>query len=139
MKHRNKGFTLIELLIVMVIIGVLATLGLVAYTQSLQNARNARRVASLNSIQAAFEQYYTANGTYAGCTTMDTELQGGVIPDDPSGGNFATESCGAASYCFCAAMEPASTSVRGGNSSGNNCSSWTNNGRGTHYCVTNRQ
>lgn len=144
--HRpfNSGFTLIELLIVMVIIGILATLGLVAYSYALKNARNARRIEDLNSIQSAFEQYYTATAGYnATCSTMAGSLQGG-IPNNPSGGSYSP-SCTATTYCVCAALEPqsgaaGSSAVKGGNAStACNSPTYTNSGSGNYYCVQNRQ
>jgi prepilin-type N-terminal cleavage/methylation domain-containing protein len=142
-KIRNKsGFTLIELLIVMVIIAILATLGIVAYTDALRNARNSRRISHLNSMQAAFEQFYSTNGAYAAFATMDTALQGGVVPTAPTPGvGYTYQQTGATTdYCICATLEGGT--VRGGNASnGDACPSptYTSNGSGAFYCVQNKQ
>lgn len=150
MKLRNKrsGFTLIELLIVIVIIAILATLGLVAYGYALKNARNARRISDLNAIQAAFEQYYTANGAYVnGCGgAMDDSLQGLVLDPNTKAPYSGATTCSTVAYCICAALEPGSgnagsAEVRGGNSDNASCTDYvtTTDGAGEYYCVQNRQ
>lgn len=146
MKLRNfrKGFTLIELLVVMVIIAILATLGIVAYSNSLQNARNSKRISDLNSMQASFEQYFTANGTYAAYTTMAASLQGSILPSHPTQGSaYSYTPSGATdpttSYCICALLEGGQ--VRGGNSDSASCGDYNTAtaGSGPYYCVRNRQ
>lgn len=143
--RKKSGFTLIELLIVMVIITILATLGLVAYSYALKNARNARRIADLNSIQAAFEQYYTANGVYVNTCggAMANSLQGGMPTDPNTGTAYSTSSCSTTTYCVCAALEPptgaaGSADVRGGNSGTSTCS-FTSTGSDQYYCVQQKQ
>jgi prepilin-type N-terminal cleavage/methylation domain-containing protein len=141
-RTQKKGFTLIEILIVTVIIAILAAMGLVGYVNAIRNGRNARRVSDLNSIQAAFEQYFANNGTYdAGCDLMDDALQGGM-PVDPNpelGAYSGVSACTTTTYCICAALGLAAgaDSAKGANSTDDNCS-FATSGNLTHFCVQQR-
>ena len=63
-KKEERSFTLIELLIVVAIIGILAALIVVSLTTALSKARDARRVADVNELVKAFNEYYLNNGNY---------------------------------------------------------------------------
>jgi len=60
----KRGFTLIELMVVVAIIGILMAAGIVAFSNSQRAARDAARIADLNAIGYALEQYYQDNHSY---------------------------------------------------------------------------
>ena len=61
----SKGFTLVELLVVIAIIGVLATLVLLQLGTARARARDTKRIADVNQIRTAVEQYFEDhNGNY---------------------------------------------------------------------------
>lgn len=75
--HNNskKGFTLIEILVVLGIIAIIIGLGVVSYSSAQKKARDARRLADVQSIQDAFEQYYSICGfDYPNYVTMPTSI-----------------------------------------------------------------
>lgn len=53
-KTKAKGFTLIELLVVIAIIGILSSVVMASLNSARLKARNASRLASVNSLQIAF-------------------------------------------------------------------------------------
>lgn len=57
----SKGFTLVELLVVIAIIGVLATLVLLQLGTARARARDTKRIADINQIRTAVEQYFEDN------------------------------------------------------------------------------
>lgn len=57
----QKGFTLVELLVVIAIIGVLATLVLLQLGTARARARDTKRIADVNQIRSAVEQYFEDN------------------------------------------------------------------------------
>ena len=56
--REKKGFTLVELLVVIAIIGVLATLVLLQLGSARARARDTKRIADVNQIRTAVEQYF---------------------------------------------------------------------------------
>jgi prepilin-type N-terminal cleavage/methylation domain-containing protein len=61
--HENKGFTLLEILLVITAIGILATTVLVAINpnRQIEAAKNAKRVADINKIIKAIQEYRIGN------------------------------------------------------------------------------
>jgi prepilin-type N-terminal cleavage/methylation domain-containing protein len=142
MKRNKFGFSLFELLVVISIIGIIVAIGSVSYSSAQKKARDARRREDLQSVQKAFEQYYSTNDSvYAACDTMAAEnFSGQAMPEDPkNSGDYVYETdCQTFGYCVCAQLED----VAAGNSTGCTCGasecSLTTGGT-THYCVTNLQ
>ncbi|MDH4358710.1 MAG: prepilin-type N-terminal cleavage/methylation domain-containing protein [Candidatus Berkelbacteria bacterium] len=58
-KRKVKSFTLIELLIVIIIVGILATFVAISLVSSRAKARDDKRLADINSIANAIDQYST--------------------------------------------------------------------------------
>ena len=121
----KKGFTLIELLVVIAIIGLLSTLAVVALGSARTKARDAKRLADLKQIQSALELYYTDKNAYpitattstlAGINTACLNSSGfgasgclnaymGIIPKDPSGGNYGYISADGRDFTISATLE----------------------------------
>jgi len=76
LRKRARGFTLVELLVVIAIIGILATLVLLQLGTARARARDTQRIAHVNQIRTAIEQYYEDNG--------------GSYPDDISTSSIGT-------------------------------------------------
>ena len=64
MKNLKKGFTLIELLVVVAIIGILASVVLASLNSARNKGKDASASASISSVRAAAEIYYTIGSTY---------------------------------------------------------------------------
>lgn len=83
--RKQKGFTLVELLVVIAIIGVLATLVLLQLGTARSRARDTKRIADVNQIRTAVEQYFEDNGghypTVIDATTLGRYLV--RVPVDP--------------------------------------------------------
>jgi prepilin-type N-terminal cleavage/methylation domain-containing protein len=92
-KKYQSGFTLVELLVVIAIIGILATLVLLQLGTARARARDTQRIAHVNQIRGAVEQYLEDNisGAVPGYppALVETDdlltsyFQGGNIPVDP--------------------------------------------------------
>lgn len=130
----SPGFTLVELLVTIGIIVILAAGGMSAYSTSQKRGRDIRRIDDLKAMQNSFEQYYVANNAYAtSCSTMASEIQGG-LPVDPNGGTYYQSCSSTLAYCVCATLE---IPGKGNSSSGSNCTSFTTGG--DYFCVKSLQ
>ncbi len=80
-----SGFTLVELLVVIAIISVLATLLLLQLGIARGKARDAKRIADINQVRSAIEQYFDQNGNYLPTNTMTalSPIYLTNIPRDP--------------------------------------------------------
>lgn len=58
------GFTLIELMVVIAIVGILAGIVTITVTSTLPDSRDGRRIADVETVESALEQYFTDNKTY---------------------------------------------------------------------------
>lgn len=106
MQHKNissshkRGFTLIEILLVIGIIAVLATVVIVSLDPAtrFQNARDARRLADIQSILSATQQYIVDNRGSLPNGLDTAEKQIGTANDSCA---LTNGSCGAtATYCL---------------------------------------
>lgn len=77
-KKYLTGFTLIELLIVCTIIAVLAVVAIVSYNSARIKSRDSKRISDSQTIGAALEQYYEANGEYPNSKNCGVA---GTLPD----------------------------------------------------------
>lgn len=99
-----RGFTLVELLVVIGIISVLATVLLLQLGTARSKARDAKRVADINQMRSAVEQYFDDNGSYPSTNVFGT-LAGftkyiSPIPADPLGASACTTYSGSGSSCY---------------------------------------
>jgi general secretion pathway protein G len=132
---KKQGFTLIELLLVIALLGILTVLGTASYLNSQRQGRNARKVQDLKAVQQALESYYTVNGSYPGgaCDPTTTFLPQGMPINPSTKAAYAATSCSDTAYCFCAILEPNTTTA--GNATASNCAF----GAGPYTCVMNLQ
>lgn len=102
----GAGFTLIELLVVIAIIGILASVVLASLNSARLKSRDARRVADIKQLQLALELSFDRNRTYpAALSTLATEGDIAVIPNDPLGATYTYQQCSATLYHIGAALE----------------------------------
>lgn len=109
MQHKNifssrkKGFTLIEILLVIGIIAVLATVVIVSLDPAtrFQNARDARRLADIQSILSATQQYIVDNrgSLPSGLDTTEKQIGTGTS------GCTLTEGICSANTTYCLDLE----------------------------------
>jgi prepilin-type N-terminal cleavage/methylation domain-containing protein len=85
--RRERGFTLVELLVVIAIIGVLATLVLLQLGTARARARDTQRIAHVNQIRGAVEQFLEDQSGGYPVDLADPGLaryfSGGKVPVDP--------------------------------------------------------
>ncbi len=62
--NKQKGFTILEMVVVIGIIAIIATIGLSSYTSVQKKAKDSRRMADVELIRAAVEQYRSNNNAY---------------------------------------------------------------------------
>ena len=117
---QKKAFTLLELLVVIGIIGILISLGIASYSTAQRKARDAKRKSDLQSIQHAFEQYYSICGyqypsalpaagsaliaTTANCPSISSNVTLMTIPADPLGSSYqciGAGGCSATGFTIC--------------------------------------
>ncbi len=78
-ENNFKGFTLVELLVVIGIIAVLATILLLQLGTARAKSRDVKRIADLNQIRSAVEEYFDDNGSYPP-TAVFTGSSNALIP-----------------------------------------------------------
>lgn len=106
-----------EILIVIAVIGIMISIATFAYTTAQKKTRDSRRQSDLKALQSGFEQYYLDNnGSYPLTCSLSTSYLPNGMPKDPKTGTAYTDttdwySCGASSYCVCAALESATNAT----------------------------
>lgn len=152
MNIKQKGFSLFELLVVISIIGILTAVITVSFSSAQKRGKDASRIQTLNNIQKAAEQYYSARGSYPDTWTQNVQWR---YPDVAGGQVYlekfpATWPVGvletdiykatgsSSSYCVCGKLNVSGS----GNYKDNTCTSMD----GTdpvnplnYYCVKNLQ
>lgn len=78
-----KGFTLVELLVVISIISLLSSVIFASLNSARAKARDAKRLADLNQIYLALQQYFDANGY------LPTNASYGEV--DPGGWDYSSQ------------------------------------------------
>lgn len=109
---KARGFTLIELLVVIAIIAILSSIGLSTYFLAQKNARDGKRIADLDEVQKALEQYYSLNQRYPAETSYPSDINSyfanTAAPKDPStGANYTYRDCSTSTnrYNLCTTLE----------------------------------
>ncbi len=101
-----RGFTLVELLVVIAIISILATLLLLQLGSARAKARDVKRIADINQVRSAIEQYFDQNGFYPATEALGSLLAPTYLtnlPVDPLAGACAAGYSGAvvgAAQCY---------------------------------------
>jgi prepilin-type N-terminal cleavage/methylation domain-containing protein len=119
-RKNEKGFTLVELLVVIAIIGVLATLVLLQLGTARARARDTKRIADVNQIRTAVEQYYEDNGgvyptaiTSAELSRYLTRVPIDPLTGDPYGYAYEVVGTGPAHYQVWAKLEQTAAALNG--------------------------
>lgn len=89
--NKNKGFTLIEVLVVIGIIAILAAIVIVAINPAkrFRDARNSQRMANVEAIMSAVQQYMVDNkGKWTCSTVLPDTLK--IIKSTSGGVNIAS-------------------------------------------------
>lgn len=149
MPKKQSGFTLVELMITVAIIAILAAIGVTTYSSAQKGARDGKRIADMNEIQNALEQYYSINQSYpasgspvviTAITALNTYFTRGVPPTDPnpSFANYTYYPCSTnQKYIMCVALEsPTGKANRGGGLPADGCGVPTNTTAPLdHFCL----
>lgn len=134
----KKGFTLIELLVVIAIISIITSIGVANLITAQKQARDAARREIIGNIQSAFEQNYSATGTYpVGTSEINASFDDGIAPSDPKDSTEFTLTWNTAvnEYCVCAKLESGN-----GNADTAGVATECNwNTSGEYYCIQNKQ
>ncbi|MEK7506706.1 MAG: type II secretion system protein [Patescibacteria group bacterium] len=102
----KEGFTLVELLVVIGIIAILATILLLQLGTARSKSRDTARIAHINQMRSAAEQYFDDNGTYPKFTDFGTAANNfspkyiSPVPVDPLGAATCTTYGGAGCYGY---------------------------------------
>jgi prepilin-type N-terminal cleavage/methylation domain-containing protein len=70
---RNKGFTVLEFLVVMFIMGILIALVLAGFTRARERARDETRIAGVQNIALALQEYRAICGNYPATLNLDDD------------------------------------------------------------------
>lgn len=134
----KKAFSLIEMVVVVTIIAIMVAVAATSFEGMNKKSRDARKIEDLGAIQKAMELAYDKLGEIYPLNRTSL-VSTGVLefwPATPQGVDYTFNSIGATGYCLCTVME----TNKGGNSTANNCTSFTNSpDLGTYYCVKNLQ
>ncbi len=141
----KKGFTLIELMVVISIIGILSVMGYASYTQVQKIARDGKRIADIQEIQKALEQYFAtnANAYPASLTSINNTnyFPNGTSPIDPTNGApytysyvYQGGSCTSQKYVLCARLEVPGSKANSDIIPADACASLTS-AAPLYYCV----
>lgn len=107
----RKGFTLIEILITLGIFLVILSIVIASISSARLGSRDGKRIADINQIRLALEQYYDACGQYpqsplttgssSGCSGS-TNLGNFIsqIPKDPLGSDYYYYPIGTSGVCY---------------------------------------
>ena len=91
MNKKSLAFTLMELLVVISMIGILTAVSVVGISSYRAKGRDAQRVAGINSIAVALQNYYADNHEYpttAQTLSVLTPKYLNTVPTDPGSGSY---------------------------------------------------
>ena len=91
MKKTNTGFTLAELMVVVGLIAILMTLVLINLNQNRVQTRDNLRVADIQSIRLALEQYRASCGVFPATLDLDTNNTRTSLPQNSINGGCQFE------------------------------------------------
>ena len=112
---KQKAFTLMELLVVISMIGILTTVTLVGVSSYRARGRDAQRIASINSIAVALQNYYADNHQYPNTLSQLETKYLTKVPSDPKGGSY-NYALNGASYNLYAKLEGQANAITCGSS-----------------------
>lgn len=151
---QQLGFTLIELMVVVAIIGILMAAGILAFSNAQRNARDAARIADMDAISKALEQYYADNNAYpvlnadsnnaSVITVLGQYFPTGSPPDEVYSTRAYRVRSQANEYCVHIAIGSGNTAGLEGSTSRLNCTGGSTSctyvtSGATTFCVENRQ